>query len=381
MNTVRVLLLGGGTGGHIYPLVAVAEKLKEATSAQGASLDLRYFGAPGNYAAYLTSKGITVSEIASSKLRRYFSISNILDIFRFGFGLVQALFKLYFFMPDVVFSKSGPGVLPIIFAARWYRIPVVIHESDAVPGITNKLSARHAEVVEVSFEEAARYFEGHKNIHWTGSPVRSAVIPTTSAGSSRTAFGLAGAKPIVFIVGGSQGAQSINEFVLDHVEALLTQFEIIHQVGAANYDQYAAEYAFTTKYLRDELKARYKALPFLNDEQLAAAFGAADVVISRAGSSLFEIAANGKPSILVPLASSANNHQYENAYAYAGKGAAVVIEEENLLIGLVINQLQKMTENKELSTAMATAARSFYKPAAAETIARDVLTTAGLATV
>jgi UDP-N-acetylglucosamine--N-acetylmuramyl-(pentapeptide) pyrophosphoryl-undecaprenol N-acetylglucosamine transferase len=167
---------------------------------------------------------------------------------------------------------------------------------------------------------------------------------------------------------------------LDHVETLLTQFEVIHQVGASNYEEYAAEYAFTTKYLRDELKARYKALPFLTDTQLASAFGAADVVLSRAGSSVFEIAANAKPALLVPLASSANNHQYENAYAYASKGAAIVIEEENMLIGLVMHQLQKIVEDEQVGASMRAAAKSFYRPDAAHDIARDILSVGGVST-
>lgn len=376
-NKLHVLLLGGGTGGHMYPLVAVATKLKEQASAKGLTLDLRYFGDAGNYADYLKQHDIRISSIASSKLRRYASVLNFLDFFKFWIGFWQAMIQLYFFMPEVVFSKSGPGVLPIIYAARWYRIPVVIHESDAVPGLTNLMSAKHAAVVEVAFEQAKAHFTHNKVVNVVGTPVRDGVIATKSAGACRQELGLTDAKPIIFVVGGSQGAQSINEFIMDHAQALLTQFEIVHQVGRDNYDEYKAEFEFTTKNFDKELKANYVLLSYLNDDQMACALGAADIVISRSGSSIFEIAANGKPALLVPLASSANNHQSENAYAYAVAGAGVIIEESNMLIGLVMTQLRKLIDNKEFAGAMRDAAKAFYRPNAAADIARDILSVAG----
>jgi UDP-N-acetylglucosamine--N-acetylmuramyl-(pentapeptide) pyrophosphoryl-undecaprenol N-acetylglucosamine transferase len=374
---LHILLLGGGTGGHMYPLAAVAKNIKEQAMQKQIELDLRYFGDPGNYTKLLTDAGIKVSGIASSKLRRYASALNVLDFFKFFLGFFQALVKLYFFMPEVVFSKSGPGVLPIIYAARWYRIPLVIHESDAVPGLTNRLAGKHAAIVELSFEHAKAYFTKNKVVNVVGNPVRESILTTKSAGACRQELGLTDERPIVLVIGGSQGAQALNEFIMDNAEALLAQFEIVHQSGADNYEQYKKEFEFTTKHYREELKKDYFLFPFLNDNQLASALGAADVVISRAGSSIFEIAAAGKPALLVPLPGSANNHQFENAYAYSKTGAGVVIEEENLLPGLVITQLQKITENSELRQSMSTAAKAFYKPGAAEAIARDVLAVAG----
>jgi UDP-N-acetylglucosamine--N-acetylmuramyl-(pentapeptide) pyrophosphoryl-undecaprenol N-acetylglucosamine transferase len=377
MEKLRVVLLGGGTGGHIYPLAAVAAELKKQATGKQIELDMRYFGEAGNYEEYLRNNQITITKIASSKLRRYASALNILDFFKFWIGFWQAMIKLYFFMPEVVFSKSGPGALPVIYAARWYRIPVVIHESDAVPGLTNRMSAKHAAAVELAFDNAQQYFARNKNVHVVGLPVRQAIISQKSAGACRQDFGLTDAKPILFVVGGSQGAQKLNEFVLTNAENLLTHYEVIHQVGADNFEQFKKEFDFTTKHYNDELKASYKSFPFLNDEQMSDALGAADIVISRAGSSIFEIAANGKPAILVPLPSSANNHQFENAYAYSQAGAGIVIEEENLLIGLVTTQLNKLLQNKEFTDTMRKAAKAFYRPNAAVEIARDVLAVAG----
>jgi UDP-N-acetylglucosamine--N-acetylmuramyl-(pentapeptide) pyrophosphoryl-undecaprenol N-acetylglucosamine transferase len=378
MNKLHILLLGGGTGGHIYPLVAIASKLRELSAAKQLELDMRYFGDPGTYADYLKQAQIRVSGIASSKFRRYVSALNILDFFKFWIGFWQAMFKLYFFMPEVVFSKSGPGVLPILYAARWYRIPVVIHESDAVPGLTNKISAKHAAVVELAFDHAKQYFTRNKVVNVVGMPVRDSLITAKSPGACRQELGLTDAKPILFIVGGSQGAQRLNEFVLTNAEALLTHFEVVHQVGADNVEQYKKEFEFTTRHYNQELKSNYFMFGYLSDEQMACALAAADVIISRSGSSIFEIAAAGKPAILVPLPSSANNHQFENAYAYAQAGAGVVIEEENLLYGLVSTQIQKILDQKEETEKMRASARAFYRPAAAEAIARDVLAVAGV---
>lgn len=373
MADVHILLVGGGTGGHIYPLIAVSRKLREQLEGAGKTGDLRYFGAPGEYEKLLTDEGIRISKISSSKLRRYASILNFLDFFKFFFGFFQAMLKLYFFMPEVLFSKSGSGVLPIIYAARWYRIPVIIHESDAVPGLTNRASAKHAKIVELAFKVAKEYFPKNKIVNIVGNPVRESIFTEESSASCRKALGLTDEHPILLFLGGSQGAQSLNNFVLENSELLLSNYEIVHQVGTANYQQYKAEFEFMTKNYRPELKANYFLYPFLDDATMARALKSADVVVSRSGSSIFEIAASGKPAILIPLTSSANNHQFENAYAYKDAGAGIVMEEENLLSGIFTTQVDKLVGDKELYSKMSQSALNFYKPEACNMIAKDIL--------
>jgi UDP-N-acetylglucosamine--N-acetylmuramyl-(pentapeptide) pyrophosphoryl-undecaprenol N-acetylglucosamine transferase len=380
MKKTHILLIGSGSGGHIYPLISVARALRQQASAvdgdRTSALDLRYFGDPGGYDGYISENGIKVTRIASSKLRRYASALNVLDFFKFILGFLQAVVKLYFFMPEVVFSKSGPGTLPIIFAARWYRIPVVIHESDTVPGMSNRIAARHASVVELAFENAKKYFTKNEIVRVVGNPVRPEILTTASSAECRRGLGIPADKPVLFILGGSQGAQILNEFMLANFSSLLVQFEIVHQVGKDNFEQYSKEFAFVTKFTDAKILENYRSFAYLTDEQMAFALGACDVVISRAGSSLFEIAASGKPAILVPLSSSANNHQSENAYVYFKAGACVVLEDANLLPGLLINQVQRIVDNPEVSEKMASAARTFYKPDSASLIAQDVLTLA-----
>lgn len=373
---LRVLMTAGGSGGHFYPMVAVAKDLQEKAVSLGDDLDLRFFGQPGNYKDYLKANGLKISTITAAKLRRYGSLQNILDIFLFGVGFLQALIKVYFFMPDVVFSKSGPGALPVILAARWYRIPVIIHESDTVAGLTNRIAGKMATIIEVAWQKAVDYFPENKTIRITGNPIRKNIILPHSPAQSREFFKLPHQKPVLLVVGGSQGAEAINYFILEHSEILLQNFEVLHVIGKANYQGFKAEYDFMAKNFSSEIKQNYHPYPYLDDEQMAHALNAADLVVSRAGSSIFEIAAVGKPSILIPLPASANNHQYENAYEYAKTGAAMVIEQDNLLINMFISSAQKIITHPEIYEVMSKAAKSFYKPEAATIISQDIITTA-----
>ncbi|PIT93355.1 MAG: hypothetical protein COU06_00570 [Candidatus Harrisonbacteria bacterium CG10_big_fil_rev_8_21_14_0_10_38_8] len=381
MNEVRVLLLAGGSGGHFYPLISVAEKLKAKAKELNLVLRLRYFGDPGSYLGLLEDNKVEVSRIVSSKLRRYISIGNVADFFKFFLGFAQSMIKLFFYMPDVVFSKSGPGTLPILLACRWYMIPIVIHESDSVPGAMNRVVGRFASIVELGFTEGSKYFPKAKKINVVGNPIRDEIVTSRSRAESRKNLGVKDEKKIILFIGGSQGAQAINDFILSNSEYLLQNYEIIHQVGVNNYSQYIKEYEFMSKYYTSDIKERYYPYAFLSPSEMADAINASDIVVSRSGSSIFEIAANGKPSILIPLRQSANNHQQENAYIYASSGAGVVIEEENLLRNLFINQVEMIILNKEKYEKMSNSAKSFYQEGAAEKIAEDILALTPLAKV
>lgn len=370
---MRILLLGGGTGGHIYPLVAIAQKIQEITQKSAEPLDLKYFGDPGFYENYLITNGIAVEKIISSKLRRYFSLLNFLDVFKFALGFFQSLWKLFWFMPDAAFSKGGPGALAIIFGCWFYRIPVIIHESDSIPGLTNKISSKFAKKIEIAFASAKTLFPPKKEINLVGQPVREELLKVDDKNTAKLGFGFNPSKPVVLILGGSQGAMSINEFILDNIEILSKKFQIIHQVGIKNFESYKNEYLFISKNFSPEMKKNYFFIPYL-DKNLKDAFDAADLIISRAGAgAIFEIAGRGIPSILIPLNKSANDHQKQNAYEYAKNGAAIIIEQENLLINLFINQVEKILSDKELLEKMGLAAKNFYQPDAASKIAKDIV--------
>ncbi|PIR87237.1 MAG: hypothetical protein COU11_01645 [Candidatus Harrisonbacteria bacterium CG10_big_fil_rev_8_21_14_0_10_49_15] len=378
MEKIYIGLTAGGTGGHMYPMMAVAEQIKAAAMMQGNDVDLRFFGFPNIFAKELAKQGIGVASVAGSKWRRYGSILNFLDIFKFGFGFLQALWKLFWFMPDALFSKSGPGAMPVILAARWYRIPVVIHETDAVPGRSNVLASKFASRVEVSFAESVALFPeaAQKIAKVVGNPVREAVLIEESRAQSRAALKLPDTKPVLLVLGGSQGAAAINYFILEHSEMLLREFEIVHQIGSANFDGFLKEWNFMTKNFPPELKQNYFPYAFFDEQNLAHALNASDLVVARSGGTVFEIAAHAKPAILVPLPESANGHQLANAYAYQAAGAGIVLEEPNLLIGIFMDQARKLTQASDAVAKMREAAKAFYKPNAARQIAEDVLSLA-----
>ncbi len=375
MKKLRILLTGGGTGGHIYPIIAVAQKIQEWALRNGFQPDLRYFGEPGEYKEALKSNGIRTVGVAASKMRRYFSLLNIVDFFKFFFGFFQSLWKLYFFMPEVAFSKGGPGALSVLAACRFYFIPIAIHESDTVPGMTNRVSGRWAKVIDLAFARAGERFGKTKaRMNIVGNPVRQEVLVPTPQEQAKESFGFDPNKPVVLVFGGSQGSNRMNEFVLANLEPLLLKFQVLHAVGRDKYASFKNQYDFATKNFSPLITAGYKPVPYLEDSQIAKALDAADLVVARGGAgAIFEIAAKGKPSIIVPFPEAAGDHQKENAYAYAETGAAVVIEQENMLPSIFLGQAEKILGDPELKKRMSGAASDFYQPEAADKISADVL--------
>lgn len=366
---MRIVFTGGGTGGHLFPIVGVVREMKRiAEEERILDLQLFYFGPEDEIPPLLRDEDVVFAHVISGKVRRYFSLLNFVDKIKIFFGIVGALWKMFFVMPDVVFSKGGYGSFPTLVAARIYRIPVIIHESDAIPGRVNQWAGTWAARIAVSFARTAKYFPAER-VALTGVPIRKRVLGSTGE-QAREVFGAFSTRPVLFIVGGSQGAKIINDTVTQILGNLLTKFEVIHQVGEKNFEDVRLETALIVK---GEGEAYYHPVAFLDEEKLRAAYSLADLVISRAGSSIFEIAAWGKPSILIPLKNAAHDHQRENAYAYAEKGAAVVIEEINLTPSVLENEIDKLVQSQEKRKGMGEAAKSFARLDAAEVIAREIL--------
>lgn len=370
----RIGYTGGGSGGHIFPLLAVSDQVSRICNTSQISHTDYYFGTPEPYQAEFASRGIIVKSISPVKLRRYFSLQNFIDFIKFPFVIVQALWKLFWVMPDVVFSKGGTGALPVVIAAWFYRIPVMIHDSDSVPGLTNVLSARFATRVGISFSEASRYFSG-PNVALVGNPVNPLLLEKNDITheQAKRVFGFDPQTPLILVLGGSQGAQRINEFLLDIAPQLVTKFQILHQVGVANFDAVKYELDVATN---DQLRVqrdRYKIVDFFN-KNLRDALTAADIIVTRGGSaSLFEIALYGKPAVIIPLKESARNHQFLNAYEYAHKGGGIIIEEDNLKPTIFTEQIEKILTHPEIYDSMAQSAREFSKPMAALLIAQEIV--------
>ncbi len=376
MKTIRIALTGGGSGGHIYPLVAVAEKLELIAIEQKLYMEITYFGPVDVYKPVLEDAGIKTSKIVSGKIRRYGSFSNITDIPKFLIGFLQALAKLLFFMPDVLFSKGGSGAFPVVLAAWFYRIPVVIHESDAQPGLNNLFSARFAKRIAVSFEKALNYFEPKKTA-LTGTPIRKSMTDNRQdAGLVKEELGFNSDKPLVLFLGGSQGSERINKLLLSVLKDLTKEAQILHQTGFANFSAVEESVKSSALELMQKTQEgiKYLPVPYLDPKEMKMAMTAADLIVSRGGSNtIFEIAAFSKPSVIIPLPESANDHQRINAYEFEKIGATIVIEETNLFPNLFLNQISNLFKNKELLKKMGDAAGGFFKPDASKIIAEEIM--------
>lgn len=366
MSRVKIVLVGGGSGGHFYPLMAIAESLR----ASEAQPDLYYAG-PERYDEHtLADIGIEFVYIPAGKRRKYFSLLNYLDVFKTFFGALIALCKLYFIYPDVIVSKGGHTSVPIILAAWFLRIPIVIHESDARMGSANALALRAAHDVVIAYDELAATLT-HPRVHVLGTPVRKALLAPASP-NAHELFGADSALPILLVIGGSQGAERINNLVLDSLDELLPRYTVIHQTGEAHHTTCVHTAA---QLIPDEaLRARYLAFPFLSATQMNDAYHLASLVLSRAGSnSLYEIALHGKPSIIVPIPEEVSHDQRTNAYTYARTGAAVVIEEKNLGDGLLQSEIDRIMQDTALYERMSVAASAFGKTDVADRISAIII--------
>lgn len=368
---MKIVFTGGGTGGHFYPIIAVVQKVNQIIDHEhviGAKL---YYISDNPYdKEILVENGLIYEEVVSGKMRTYFSLKNFSDMFKVFFGAINAIYKLFSIYPDVVFGKGGYASFPTILAAKILRIPVLIHESDSAPGRVNKWAGRFAKKVAVSFPEAADYFPANK-VAWTGQPIRAEIEEKASRKEALNYFKLEENLPVILILGGSQGAELINDTVLDALPRLVKNYQIIHQTGVKNFKTVSGQAEVVL--LDDKNKVRYTPIAFLNSLQIKMAAGAATIIISRAGSTLFEIASWGVPSILIPFNSSNADHSRKNAFSYAREGCCSVIEEGNMTANILVSEIERTLEDKGEYQAMSQNAKAFGKPGAAEKIARELV--------
>src|SRR3990167_9165891 len=367
--TKRILLTGGGTGGHLFPLVAVAQKLKKLKTE---NIELFFVGSVSPGIDILEKEGIKINAVAAGKLRRSWrfwdTVDNGTDFLKLIFGFFQVFWRVWRIMPDVIFSKGGYGSFTVVVVGWIYHIPIILHESDSVPGITNRLLGKLAKNIAISFERSAAYFKKGK-CALTGNPVREELLQGNAEEAKRF-FQLQGGRPVLFIFGGSQGSQSINLLILKILAKIIENFEIIHQCGDKNYEEIKSE---SDKLLSDNARKYYHLYPFLRDE-LKHVYAVCDLIISRAGASnIFEIAAAGKASILIPFPDAASDHQNFNAFDYARSGAAVVLTQENLTENMLLNKIEYLAVNNELRQKMESRAKDFARLDAAEKIAGKIL--------
>ena len=371
---MRILFTGGGTGGHFYPIISVAEELNNLLKEHkivGAEL---YFMSPSPYnPGLLFENGITYKRNSAGKLRRNLTplnlVRNFFDMFKVLWGVVISLIQIYRLYPDVVFGKGAYASFPALLAARILRIPVVIHESDTVPGRVNLWAGKFAQRIAISYEAAAKYFPPERTAH-TGNPIRHELATPVTRGA-REFLKIEEDIPVILILGGSQGAEVINDTILAGLKQLVEKYAVIHQTGKEKYQEVRK---MSEAILFDSPhKGRYKTFDYLNTLAMRMSAGVASVVISRAGSSIFEIAAWGVPSIIVPIGERVSRDQKKNAFAYARSGACVVVEEANLSPNIILSEISRILGDKEESEKMRTAAKNFFKPNASRLVAEEIL--------
>ncbi|HET9641653.1 MAG TPA: UDP-N-acetylglucosamine--N-acetylmuramyl-(pentapeptide) pyrophosphoryl-undecaprenol N-acetylglucosamine transferase [Candidatus Paceibacterota bacterium] len=371
---MTIAFTGGGSGGHFYPIIAIAEAIQDLVREEHLVAPTLYYLAPDPFdEKALFDNGIMYKRIPAGKLRRYASIRNVSDLFVTFIGLLTALVALFRLYPDVVVSKGGYGSVPTVIAARLLGIPIIIHESDAHPGRANLMAASFAAKIAIAFDGAAQFFpeKVRGKIARTGIPVRKALMRVEPEGA-RQYLKLDPNIPTVLIIGGSQGAQKINETVLSALPDLVSFANVIHQTGRANLK--SVEAVAQVELSKHPNASRYHPADYLTEVSLQRAAGVADVIVSRAGAnSIAEIGLWKKPAIIIPIPESVSHDQRKNAYAYAATGAAVVIEEENLAPHLLVSEIKRIVTDQDVASKMGASAAGFTDPDAARILAREVL--------
>lgn len=370
---MRILFTGGGSGGHFYPIIAVAESLRDIVKEKHLlEPELFYLSTNPYNPGLLFENGITFKKISAGKLRRYFSVLNFLDLFKTLWGVLFSLWEVYKLYPDVIFGKGGYVSFPVLLAARILRVPVIIHESDSIPGRVNLWAGKFAQKIALSWPDAAKFFrdKDQEKIALTGNPVRKDIeMPITEG--SREFLHIEKDIPVVLVLGGSLGSEIINDILIEGLPALVEKYAIIHQTGKKNIEENTK--TGDAVLFGSPHKDRYKPFDYLNALAMRMSAGVASVVVSRAGSTIFEIAAWGIPSIIVPIGEKVSHDQKSNAFAYARTGSCEVIEEDNLTAHVLSAEIDRLMTNQTERQRMITATKNFYKPNASHEIAEEIL--------
>lgn len=344
MSSKRIFLTGGGTAGHVTPNIALIETLKDA------GWSIEYVGSrSGIEKSLITPLNIPFHEIASGKLRRYFSWQNFIDPIFIFLGILQSLYLCLTRRPNVIFSKGGFVSVPLVFAAWLSRIPVICHESDITPGLANKLCFPFSRYICINFPQTKKYISKGKTI-LTGTPVRASLLNGDES-RGRRFLGFSQNKKILLVFGGSLGAEVINQCVRQVLPELLHRYQIVHVTGKGH----VAEKSRYEEGLPDAIEqSQYRQFEYLNDE-FGDVLAAADHVISRAGANaIYELLVTRKPHILIPLTRLASRgDQIVNAKIFEDEGMSKVIQEENLNGESLLHLLDELeTDESDLKAAL-----------------------------
>jgi len=329
MQSKTLVLTGGGTAGHVMPNLALVPRLREL------GWSLHYLGSSaGPERDLVQSSGIPFHPIATGKFRRYFSWKNFTDPFKVILGAAQAFSLLGKLRPAAVFSKGGFVAVPVVYAAFLRRIPVVLHESDLTPGLANRLCLRLCRRICASFPETLEHLPPDKAV-LTGTPVREELLKG-GRDAGLNWLGFTSQKPVLLIMGGSQGAAALNRCIRSALPELEGRYQVVHLCGPGRIDP-----------LLQGLQG-YRQFEFLGKE-LADVFAASDRAVSRAGAnSLFELLALRKPGLLIPLPLGASRgDQILNARSFVRRGFAAMLRQEDLSEDSLLRNLDALESESE----------------------------------
>ncbi len=361
---MRILLTGGGTAGHAWPIILIAQSLSRNRRAK-----ILYVGSRQgiekeiikNFAEKHSDFSLDFKPLIVGKIRPYFSLSNYWDMFKTFIGIIQSLLIIITFRPDVIFAKGGYVTFPVIFWLGLFKIPLVIHESDVIMGRANLFASKFATKICLGFP--IEYYQGKDKILlekliYTGTPV--------SPDFSQTPLKVGG-KPKILITGGSQGSSRINQTILEILPKLLEKYEVYHIIGSRGFAEFN----------KNDLTGKVGYHLYEFTIELPALMRDADLVISRAGAgTLMEISASAKPSIIIPLMTEVSEHQEANAQIYQQNNAAVVLKEENLTSNSLLAIIDDLISDEKLRELLAHHAHSFYQSKSTEEIIEIIFTVA-----
>lgn len=370
---MRVLISGGGTGGHIYPALAVATQLRKLYQA-----DILYLGSDDGLETQLVpAAGFRIQTVKAGKLQRYVSVKTLKGIARVPLGMAQAVSIVRDFRPDVAFTSGGYVSVPAGLGAKLNHVPLLLHQQDVPPNLSNRLIAPYATRISVAFAASKRYFPEHKTL-WLGNPIREEILAVrqVAVGAARQQLGFAADVPLLLVTGGSQGARHLNQVVVNSLPELLKYCQVLQISGQKLYSetQSLAEQVLAGAQVAPELRARYRVVPYISDE-MPLALQAAELVICRSGAStLSELAVLGKPSLLVPLPPAIGSSPQEiNAETFAHEGAAEVVRNDDLTPEGLLTRVQQLLGAPERLQTMQKALQAFAKPAGTQKIVEAVV--------
>ncbi len=374
---MRILFTAGGSGGHFYPLMSVADSvIKEAEKRDVAELELFYVSDDPYNKDDLKKRNIKFHKISTGKRRLYSSFQNFLDLFRIAFAVIHAFFYLFHIYPDVIFTNGSYAAFPTLLAAKILRIPVMVHASDTVPSRVVLFGSKFAKKISVGFPEAKEYFPKSKQdlVVMTGNPVRKEIMKKVTDGAD----GFLGFSPdikTIWVIGGSLGSAILNEVILDALPNLLKKYQIIHQTGQKTYEKTKTRAdIILSNIVEKKYRNRYKIFPYLNDLAMRMSAGTSDLAVARAGAgTIYEFAMWEIPMVLIPITEKVSRDQVRNAIAYTRIGGSSMLRQENLKANILINEIETILDNDEVYKKMQNAARGFFVPDAADKIGREMI--------